>query len=129
MDPEEDCRQRRLVYQIRCQNCQEDPDQDKEVLYIGTLGHLHHKRMREHMTEVRQGRSSNALLKHQRISHPGQNVNFISKTVRSNIRYNLDRYVLEGYRIHQASQNQGITLMNSCSEWGHKGITRMAVQT
>ena len=55
IDPEMDCRVPRAVYEVECMQCAGDEEQKRNI-YLGTTGHMLHKRQREHMGEVRQMR-------------------------------------------------------------------------
>ena len=114
VDPEEDCRNGRVVYEVECMNCTRDPATVQKALYFGTSGHLLHKRQLEHIGEVRRGLASNALSKHHTQVHQNQNLDpdFRSRPLRGGIRYNLDRFILEANKIEQGSQNQSIKTEN-----------------
>ena len=128
VDPELDCREGRLVYQTECLNCAEDPAVIEKSVYIGTSGHLLHKRNLEHMGDIRRGNMSNALSKHHRLMHNNIEPKFSSRSLRGGIQYNLDRFILEGHKINQASLDTQFKVLNSRSEWGHRGIPRLIVQ-
>ena len=121
MNEEEDCRVARLVYEVECTQCTQDPSA-KKALYLGTSGHVLHKRQLEHMGEIRRKQTSNALYKHHSQMHPNTDPQFSSKPLRGNIQYNMDRFILEAYKIDQANQDNNIVVMNSRSEWGNRGI-------
>ena len=103
VDPELDCREGRLVYQTECLNCAEDPAVIEKSVYIGTSGHLLHKRNLEHMGDIRRGNMSNALSKHHRLMHNNIEPKFSSRSLRGGIQYNLDKFILKGRKINQAS--------------------------
>ena len=126
VDSEKDCRVSRLVYEVECNRCTSDPTA-KKALYTGTSGHVLHKRQLEHMGEIRRGQQSNALFKHQEQMHPGLEPDFTSRPVKGNIKYNLDRFILEAHRIEQNSRDGTLTVMNSRSEWGNRGLPRLAI--
>ena len=57
VDPEEHCSDSRVIYEVRCLNCQGE----KTAKYIGTSGFTSHKRTREHQNDVRHKRQHNSL--------------------------------------------------------------------
>ena len=59
--------------------------------------------------------------------HPNSDPQFSSKPLRGNIQYNMDRFILEAYKIDQANQDENITVMNNRSEWGNRGIPRIII--
>ena len=85
IDPEKDCRISRLVYEVECIQCTEDPNTTKRSLYLGTSGHLLHKRQMEHIGDLRRQQDSNALQKHQQQMHPNTPANFRSRVVKQPI--------------------------------------------
>ena len=127
IDPESDCRVNRVVYETECVTCLEDPGQTSRPVYIGTSGHLLHKRQMEHIGEIRQGRRSNALFKHHTNLHQNLVPNFRSRPIQGGIKFNVDRFITEGHQIQKASLDQNILVMNSRSEWGHRGLPRLQV--
>ena len=90
----------RLVYEVKCTKFTQDPTAKKTV-YIGTSGHVLHKRQVEHIGEIRRQQTSNALYKHQEQMHPGLVPQFSSRAIRGNIKFNTDRFIPEAYKIDQ----------------------------
>ena len=127
VDPEHDCRATRSVYCVECTNCKLDPNVMQSAFYLGTSGHQLHKRQREHMGEVRNRRASNALFKHHSNFHSETEPNFTSRPIHSGIRFNLDRFIMEGHQINKNSLDENGILLNSRSEWDHRGIPRLQV--
>ena len=123
-DPEEDCRVPRSVYEIECQNCKQG---GRKSQYFGTSGHVLHKRLREHCTDLAGGRRSNAMVKHKMTEHPNSQVTFHAKPVRGQIKFNVDRYIRESQAIYKASLDPSINLLNQRSEWGHRGVPRLQI--
>ena len=70
-------------------------EERKRSIYLGTTGHMLHKRQREHLGEVRQMRQSNALYKHKQREYPGGQPEYRSRVVKGRIKYNLDRFIME----------------------------------
>ena len=128
IDPEMDCRTSRCVYEVECLDCQRDAQMHKRSVYLGTTGHMMHKRQGEHQQEVRQHRHSNAMYKHSVREHQGQTTEFRSKVLKGNIKYNMDRFILESLRIQKASLDERQNIMNSRGEWGHRGLPRLQIQ-
>ena len=112
---------------MECIQCTEDPNTTKKSLYLGTSGHLLHKRQMEHLGDLRRHQDSNALFKHQNQMHPGTPPNFRSRPLKGPIQYNLDRFILEAHKIERASQDPNIHVMNSRSEWGYRGLPRITL--
>ena len=129
VDPESDCRVQRSFYQIECLTCIQDPGQPQRPIYVGTTGHLLHKRQMEHIGEIRQDRRSNAMFKHHNNMHQGQNIQFRSRPIQRGICFNIDRFITEGHEIMKASTNNQVLVMNSRQEWGHRGLPRLQVNT
>ena len=82
----------------------------------------------EHIWDLRRHQDSNTLHKHQILMHPDQAPDFRSKPLRGNIKYNLDRFILEAHKIDKASQDQEILLMNNRQEWGNRGLPRVVIK-
>ena len=104
-----------------------DPNQIREVLYIGTSGTTLHRRQTEHMDAIRRGQMSNALAKHHREKHPGEPQNYTAEPIQGGIPFNVERFILEAFKIQEFSQNTNFESLNQRGEWGHRGLTRLRV--
>ena len=127
VDQDSDCRVTHSFYCIECINCAEDNNIVQKSAYLGTSGRQLHIRQLEHISDVNNSRSSNALFKHNEIAHPGEIVKYKSKPILSGIRFNLDRFILESLKIQQYSQDTNINILNSRAEWGHRGLPRLQI--
>ena len=63
-----------------------------------------------------QKKTNNALSKHHEMMHPGLEPEFTSRPVKGNIKFNLDRFILEAHKIEQTNQNPNLNVMNSRSK-------------
>ena len=115
-----------LTYEVRCKTCGDDPN-EKEALYYGTSGFTLHKRLKEHEADIRTNQQSNAMAKHRRTKHNGQNVEFEAQPVRGGMAYNVDRFLHEAVMIDQSNRRPDINSMNQRGEWGFRGLNRLTV--
>ena len=99
----------------------------RKALYVGTSGHVLHKRQLEHMGEVRRHQASNALYKHHEQMHQGQIPDFTSRVTKGNIKFNLDRFILEAHNIEINNINQEVNVINNRSGWGNRGLPRLVI--
>ena len=93
VDPEMDCRVSQAVYRAECNNCREDPEVYTESVYVGTTGCTVHKRTLEHMYSV-QRHTQNPQSKHHHSAHPNKEPNFVTKIVKSGIKFNPERFII-----------------------------------
>ena len=121
VDPEEHCSDSRVIYEVRCLNCQGE----KTAKYIGTSGFTSHKRTREHQSDVRNRRLHNSIYKHHAQTHSNDDPRFTTKTLRKGIRFTMDRYITEALLIEENHQDPNVDLLNNRSEWGHRGVPRV----
>ena len=117
------------VYRVTCNICKRDPEQLKEVVYIGTSGTTLHRRQVEHMDAIRRGQISNALAKHQGEKHPDEPQAFTAEPIQGGIPYNVERFILEALKIQEFSQSNTHQILNQRGEWGHRGLTRLRITT
>ena len=123
IDPEKDCRVTRSVYSVECTNCTQDPTK-VQTLYYGTSGRALHLRQVEHLKDIEHCRRSNALYKHAANEHNGNAV-FRSKPIIGGFKYNVDRFIYESLKIQEGNCNDNLHILNSRSEWGHRGLPRL----
>lgn len=128
INPEANCRTQRLVYKVTCTACAEDPEK-LDAHYYGTSGHTLHKRLSEHMSDLRSNQRSNAMVKHRENMHRGQEVKFMAEPVKGGIVYNVDRFILEAVHIDKNSRNPNVNLLNQRGEWGHTSLNRLHVRS
>ena len=81
----------------------------------------------QHIGAVRRGQDSNALAKHHKTKHRGQAPVHKTKILRGNIKFNLDRFILEAISIDDMKNVQNMNLLNQKSEWGHHGLPRLGI--
>ena len=99
----------------------------KQSVYIGTTAKTGHSRILQHGDDVRRGQTKNALAKHHRATHQGLEPGFEAEILRSGVKFNLDRYVLEAHTIFKHSQNQNIQLLNQRGEFGYQPLPRLEI--
>ena len=121
IEGESHCSDGRVVYEIRCGNC----DDAKVAKYIGTSGFTSHKRTREHQSDVRNRRLHNSIYKHHAQTHSNDDPRFTTKTLRKGIRFTMDRYITEALLIEENHQDPNVDLLNNRSEWGQRGVPRV----
>ena len=127
---DKDCRVGRCVYKVVCKTCQDYPITLKEVVHIGTSGFSLHKRLVEHMADVRTGALRNAMAKHQQAAHDNpQGAVFEGEALEGQNCFNLEGFVSEALEIQMAKDDPNVHLMNQRGEWGHYGITRLQIVT
>ena len=68
-----------------------------------------------------------APAKHIRLTHINEDAEFVTKCVKGGISFNLNRFILESLEIEEAKIDSHVTLMNSRSEWGGRGIPRISI--
>ena len=111
LDPEQDCRSARGVYCVNCLTCL-DQNHPIKVKYLGTTGRISQSRLLQHKRAVRTNANHNALAKHQRHKHQGQEQRFKAKIERSGLRFNSDRFIHEALVIQDANEDTNVLLMN-----------------
>ena len=67
------------------------------------------------------------LVKHMKSEHPDDVNNYTMHMVSSH-QYNLQRQILEGLYINEASERENAKLLNSKSEWGRAKIYRLRIE-
>ena len=120
-----DCRTAKTVYKIECVTCRDTGG--RSSVYLGTSGHTIHNRMLQHAADLRSSHNANALVKHMSSFHPNQQADFETNAVRGGMKFNLNRFILEALLIEGAKGTPNCVVMNSRSEWGHRGIVRLTV--
>ena len=81
-----------MAYEVIYKTCGDDPN-EKEALYYGTSVFALHPSLKEHEAEIRTNQQSNAMAKHRRTKHNGQNVKFEDQPVRGGMAFNVDRFL------------------------------------
>ena len=97
------------------------------MVYIGTSGHSTHKRNLEHLDDLRRGSMKSAITKHHQQKHRGEDPEFVTTVVKGGVRFNLDRFITEAIEIKTHNFTPGVRVLNSRSEWGHRGLPRLVV--
>ena len=104
--------------------------QQAKVVYTGTSGYSGHKRLIEHSKAISGKNMKNALAKHMMVEHssiPAEDGKFKTKFVKTGINFNLSRYITESLTIEETRKEPGTQILNSKSEWGHTGVSRLKV--
>ena len=96
-------------------------------IYVRTTGCCTHKRQLEHAALIRSASTNNALSKHHLSEHPNQDAHFKTTILKGGFRFNLGRFIFESMNIDRLSRNPNVNIINSRSEWGHRGIIRLTV--
>ena len=122
-DKDHDCRSARVVYKAVCINCE---TAGQETQYIGTSGRSLHSRTVEHMALINSRSNGNAQSRHNWDAHPNLNPNFRRQLIRGGIHFNVERFIHESLEIEDARSNNDIQLLNQRSEWGQRGLVRLA---
>ena len=123
---DDNCRVSRGIYKISCKKCEDNPNTNNMV-YIGTSGHSVHKRNLEHLDDLRRKSMRSAITKHHLQNHRGEDPEFVTTVVKGGVRFNLDRFITEAIEIETHNFTPGIRVLNSKSEWGHRGLPRLVV--
>ena len=130
----------RVTYELVCNLCPRDDDSNvvvpegdgRSAVYRGQTAHTLHKRLREHIGEVRRGSSTNGMAKHIMASHPdadratGSQLLFTGRII-GHKRLNMERGVLEALQIEEVEENPRIEVCNSKAEWGRASLRRLTV--
>ena len=124
VDQDTDCRITRSVYKTLCLICQEAPNL-KDALYIGTSARTLHSRQLEHLRQINNGTTSNALSNHQMSSNPGAIPRFGTKVIQGGVRFNVEGFIRERVEIENFKNDQNFNLFNQKSEWGHTALPRL----
>ena len=122
------CRINKSVYNIDCTPCKEDPNK-LQARYVGTTGRTTHSRQLEHKRAILGRNASNALVKHQETEHPNQIPKFQASIVKGGFRWNLEHQIFEALEIESQTPDPNINILNSKSEWGHRGLPRLTIAT
>ena len=69
--------------------------------------------------------ASNALHKHQSSDHPNLQPQFEASVIRGGFQWNLERQIFEALEIESQKGNPNVTIVNSKSEWGNRGLPRL----
>ena len=123
---DDNCRSSRVIYKISCLKCENNPNSE-DMVYIGTSGHSTHKRNLEHLDDLRRGSMRSAITKHHQQKHRGEDPEFVTTVVKGGVRFNLDRFITEAIEIETHNFTPGVRVLNSKSEWGHRGLPRLVV--
>ena len=124
-EKETDCRVTRAVYRSECTTCRQQGL--KPSIYVGTTGCTTHKRQIEHHNLISAKNTSNALSKHHWREHPLDAPKFETTLIKGGLRFNVDRFICESLEIERSQANPDINTLNQRSEWGHRGIPRLAI--
>ena len=123
IEDEGDCRVTRGVYEVSCQTCLKEPN-PKKSLCVGTSGHTIHKRNLEHLGALNRRQRSNAIARHSIDKHPTTAPDFKTRSLKGHVRFNLDRYILEGLTIEKYAGDETVHLLIERGEWG-RSIPRL----
>ena len=126
------CTRRSVVYENVCKTCNEGAGEKKELatvkegsIYIGETSRSIFERSKEHWKDF-QGRSDKShILRHQGASHPGEQPEFIMRTVKY-YRTALSRQIGEAVRI--AKRGGEGAILNSKSEFERCHIPRLVLE-
>ena len=111
--------------QVKMEACSGNKLKAANSQYVGTSYRSCHARSLDHQQALDRGDNNNALVKHQKNSHPNDPHNFSMAPVTSN-KYNLQHQILEGLYINVAT-NSSTNLLNSKAEWGRAKLYRINV--
>ena len=114
----------RSIYGIECQNCLRLPE-PRRAVYVGTTGHSKHKRNLEHLAALNRRQRTHALTRHHMAKLANTEPYFKTKDSQGHVKFNLDRYILEGLTIEKHARDDTIELLNKRGEWG-RSIPRLA---
>ena len=121
----QDCRDKNIVYDIICSNCEA---KDQQTVYTGMTSRTAYERGKEHVTKLIACAQDSALYKHTEEFHLGEEVYFKMKTIKKHFSA-LDRTLHEAVRIRRQSMNPSIMSLNSRGEFGFISLSRLTLSS
>ena len=141
------CTQSRVVYELECALCpgrlegyvpegggREGEGHDNLLLpniYRGQTGCSGHRRALQHLEAIARGAETSGMAEHMKRAHPGAaatpGLSLLRMRVLGSKARNMERSILEAYKIEELEKEPNVIALNKKAEWGRTALRRLAV--
>ena len=114
-----------VTYEVKCTECTEQNNDDKEQKYTGETARSAYTRGKEHLEDLDNKRETSKLWQHCRTRHDGKITDFSMSVTGMYKDDAMLRQIAEAVRINGSTAT---ALMNNKTEWNYVNIPRMVIE-